>query len=79
MSVIVNCGNGGDWEWYNEKSMWEIWIEYNMPDTVFWTGYPDANSADKLCITFQFPEDDIIFRLKAPTYITYNMIKEICT
>lgn len=78
MSVIVKCGNGGDWEWHNERSMWEIWIEYNMPDVVFWTGVNDATAADELCIKFQFPEDDIIFKLKAPIYITYDMIKEIC-
>ena len=74
MDVIVKCGNGGDWEWYNDQSIWDMWIIKNVTKTGFSTG-TDGCRADQLCIRFENPHHATIFCLKRPFYVTWKDIK----
>lgn len=72
--VIVTCGNGGDWEWMNDKHYWELWIKQNITETGFSTGFSDECKADELLIRFDNPHYATLFSLKRPIYIRYEDI-----
>ena len=72
MDVIVKCGNGGDWEWYNEQELWKTWIAQNIPGAKFKTGCEGYCKADELLIRFENPHHATMFNLKRPFYISYE-------
>jgi len=71
MEVIVSCGNGGDWEWYNDQYLWQLWIEQNIT-TEFNTGSGIHVKADELAVRFKNPSHATIFTLKRPMWITHH-------
>jgi len=72
--VIVSCGNGGDWEWMNDKHYWTLWIQQNIPGAKFETGFCDLCKADEMVVRFKNPHHATIFNLKRPIYISYEDI-----
>lgn len=80
-SVIVYCGNGGDWEYERDRVWWSIWIDMNIPEcwkigystTVGFKIIPHRD-ADKAIIEFDDPHNAVIFVLKKPEYIRYKHI-----
>lgn len=70
--MLVECGNGGDWEFERDRFLWELWIKQNMrliDFSVVCTERCDAFHAE---IIFGNVDDEIVFKLKAPSYITYK-------
>ena len=72
--LTVMCGNGGDYEWERDKFFWKTWIQQNMTITGFDIGMHDTCAADQVCIIFDDPEFEIIFKLKAPQWISLRDI-----
>ena len=70
MSVDVICGNSGDWEYARDAYRWAMWIERNITDTKF--EIRCHGDADKCTIYFEDDGFDIIFKLKAPRYISFG-------
>lgn len=70
MAIYVTCGNGGDWEWCRDKFLWETWIEQNMGKNIFSMGNDELCTADQICIVFEDPGYEVIFKLKAPHWIS---------
>lgn len=76
MSVKVVCGNGGDYEYYRDHYYWTLWIKENIINDAFII--KAAVEADQAIIYFDDNQLDLIFALKAPQYITFNDIKNLC-
>ncbi len=74
MSVKVVCGNGGDYEYYQDHYYWTMWIKNNIVADKF--DIKPGKEADQAIVYFDDNQLDLIFALKAPQYITYNEIKE---
>lgn len=62
----INCGNGGDYEYYVDKYRWSIWTRNNQFDCKFMP----APKGDKVLIFFNTDIDRTRFMLIAPEYIT---------
>ena len=75
MDIIVKCGNGGDWEWYNGQYQWETWITQNIIGAKFTTGWEDPCKANELLIRFENPHHTTMFNLKRSIYISYEDIE----
>lgn len=72
--VWVYCGNGGDFEFEQDRAYWAIWIENNMPNERFVILPHDE--ADKAWVIFEAGRNISLFALKAPYYIEYKHVKE---
>lgn len=75
-SVVVYCGNGGDWEYERDRVQWNIWIANNIAGcwrVGFYTteGFKITphREADKAIVEFDDPHNAVIFALKKPEYI----------
>jgi len=62
MSVVVYCGNGGDWEFERERYFWRKWIEKNVTPGPF--VIKPHEEADKAIVTFEADKWDSFFVLK---------------
>jgi len=70
--LTVICGNGGDYEWERDKFLWRTWIEQNVTLTGFDIGTDMLCAADQASIIFDDPAFEIIFKLKAPMWISFR-------
>ena len=64
--IVVYCGNGGDYEYYQHLAYWAIWIQQNVNGCSFRKNFnirPHVE-ADKCFIIFDNEEDAVIFNLK---------------
>jgi hypothetical protein len=64
---IKTCGNGGDYEFYQELAYWAIWIQQNIPGCMFKENfdiYPHINNSDKCIIKFDDDNDALVFSIK---------------
>lgn len=78
--IVVNCGNGGDFEFERDRAYWSIWISKNIPNCKINTDRfygPEGfritphTDADKAIVEFDDPYNLIIFCLKKPDYVDY--------
>lgn len=72
--VWVYCGNGGDFEFEQERVYWRLWIENNIPNEPF--VILPHNDADKAWVIFEAGKNVSFFSLKAPYWIEYKHIKD---
>lgn len=75
MSVVVWCGNGGDWEFENDRHWWRTWIKKNITNDAFVIKPHDE--ADKAIVTFEADKWDTFFILKKPDYISRKVIEDL--
>lgn len=78
-SFVVNCGNGGEWEYERDRYMWARWIANNVPECdlnmKIYSGYtgftitPHADSSDQAVITFECEQSALIFALIKPEFV----------
>lgn len=72
MSVTLICGNGGDYEYQRDAYYWDQWVRKNMGPITF--RIIPHKDADKGILTFEDESLDIIFKLKAPQWISHKDI-----
>lgn len=70
--LTVICGDGGDWEWMRDKYLWTIWIKQNVTLDGFDMVSDMLCRADEARVIFNDPLYEIIFKLKAPQWISYE-------
>ena len=54
---------------------WDRWLAKYMPGVKYRKEIPQE--ADKLILKFHHSHDEVIFKLKAPEYITYEIMREL--
>lgn len=64
----INCGNGGDYEYYCDQSRWINWTTNNDFDCKFMP----SPKGDQILVFFNTDEDRTRFMLIAPEYITVD-------
>ena len=67
--MLINCGNGGDIEFEQDRIYWVVWITLNIKTTHFKVFSQSGIPADKAIVTFANPKHATIFALTAPTYV----------
>lgn len=77
ISRIVECGNGGDYEWLRDAHYWTFFIEQRIPGS-------QRNKTFEICahatdamaaeIRFYNDRDFTYFALIAPEYITQHHV-----
>ena len=70
--ITLYCAPG-DYESMRDKYFWTIWIKYNITTTDYWLHF-SRTAADEILLKFSDPGYEIIFKLKAPQYITYEHV-----
>lgn len=74
-SVVVYCGNGGDYEYERDRANWIVWIDQNISGCwrigLWCVGFSITPhlDADKAIVKFDDPHNAVIFALKKPEYI----------
>ena len=71
-SVVVYCGNGGDYEFERDRNLWRLWVKQNITSDHFIV-IPHED-ADKAIIVFEASKWVTIFRLKSPEFIMPHMV-----
>ena len=77
--VVVNCGTGigRGLPFNNERYLWAIWIKENINlDIDPFAQIRPHKDGNKAIIEFENKEDETLFVLKAPKYISYKVIQE---
>lgn len=74
--IIVECGNGGDYEYYVDVYRWHHWIEQNIANCLhnrdfFIVPHTQGNQA---IIRFVHPEQALIFSIIKPPYVDPRQI-----
>lgn len=64
--VTVYCGNGGDWEWFNERAIISDWLQKNVTKSF---DIRPHKQGDKSIIRFNEDADAVKFFL---LYSNYN-------
>ena len=67
--MLINCGNGGDFEFEQDRIYWVVWITLNMKTTHFKVFSQSGIPGDKAVVTFADPKQLTKFALIAPTYV----------
>jgi hypothetical protein len=80
-SIVVYCGNGGDWEFECDRVYWRQWIGTNIPHCKFISSGCDIGfsitahqQADKAIVHFYHSESALVFCLTSPEYISSNKL-----
>lgn len=73
--IVVYCGNGGDFEFEQERVWWRQWIEKNLPGCGPFVIKPHEQG-DKAYIIFEAEKWNSVFLLKAPQYISHRLIAD---
>lgn len=68
--VWVYCGNGGDYEFENERAYWKQWMKRHMADAEY--VIIPHHEGDKAWIIFEAGYNVSVFGLKAPKFITFK-------
>ena len=77
-SVVVYCGNGGDWEYERERVNWIVWIDQHIPGCcrigIHGVGFriTPHRDADKATVEFDDLHNAVVFALKKPEYIHHD-------
>ena len=66
--MLIECGNGGDWEFEQDRIFWVTWITLNMKTTKFKVFSKAGIPAHMAVISFADPRDLTMFALIAPKY-----------
>lgn len=72
--IILYC-HPGDYEAMRDRYFWTIWIKHNVTATDYWLHF-DKLDAEQILLEFKDPAYEIIFKLKAPHYITYDNVAD---
>lgn len=67
--MLINCGNGGDFEFEQDRIYWVVWITLNIKTTHFKVFSQSGIPADKAIVSFANPKHMTMFALMAPTYV----------
>ena len=65
-STLVYCGNGGDWEFEQERIYWVVWIKSNLKTDRFKVFSQSGIPGDKAIVSFADPKLLTMFILSAP-------------
>lgn len=74
---MVNCGNGGDFEFEQDRIYWVVWIHLNMKTDKFKVFSQSGIPGDQAIVTFANPKDATMFALKAPKYVPAYSLAEV--
>lgn len=75
MALKIYCPPG-DYEAMRDRHFWSLWIKHNITPTGYWLHFSMKN-AEELLLIFRDPAHEIIFKLKAPQYITFELVEKI--
>lgn len=65
--IVVECGNGGEYEYHLNKYLWEEFIKIKLCAREFYV-LPHKD-ADKAVVHFKHEKDAALFSLTKPVYV----------
>jgi len=74
--VVVECGNGGDFEYERDRYYWQKFIENHFPHNIIYKQdfiITPHTKGDLAIVRFIDPHDATIFRLIKPEWISYTL------
>ncbi len=75
-TLLVECGNGGDYEFERDRIAWVVWILKNLATKNFRVYAISGIPGDKALITFDDPVHTSFFRLAAPQFPEFPSLVE---
>lgn len=75
--ITVYCGNGGDFEFENERYNWRVWILKCITAGKETFEIKPNREADRADIYFENQDDAVLFKLTAPEWMDWRVIADL--